>query len=74
MDGAGAIADTHCARSSQWPSRGLCLPPQEMSSDEDVLFRCETGWYKTVLKALNAAVRAGIPYTHTNNPLCERQN
>ena len=32
------------------------------------------GWYKRVLDALNVRVTTGVPYTHTSNPLCERQN
>ena len=27
-----------------------------------------------VLNALNVEVTTGVPYTHTSNPLCERQN
>ena len=34
----------------------------------------DTGWYKRVLDALNVHVTTGVPYTHTSNPLCERQN
>ena len=33
----------------------------------------DTGWYKGVLRSLNVRVSTGIPYTHTSNPLCERQ-
>ena len=47
--------------------------PKEISSHEDVRVRSDTGWYKRVLKSLNVQVSAGIPYTHTSNPLCERQ-
>ena len=48
--------------------------PKEVHSDEDVRIRSDTGWYKRVLDALNVHVTAGVPYTHTSNPLCERQN
>ena len=47
--------------------------PKEINSDEDVRVRCDTGWYKRVLRLLNVEVSTGIPYTHTSNPLCERQ-
>ena len=45
-----------------------------MHSDEDIRIRSDTGWYKRVLDALNVHVTTGVPYTHTSNPLCERQN
>ena len=45
-----------------------------MPSDEDVRIRSDTGWHKGVLNALNVEVTKGVPYTHTSNPLCERQN
>ena len=45
-----------------------------MHSDEDVRIRCDTGWYKRVLNALIVELTTGVPYTHTSNPLCERQN
>ena len=48
--------------------------PKEIHSDEDARIRSDTGWYKRVLDALNGQVTTGIPYTHTSNPLCERQN
>ena len=48
--------------------------PKEVHSDEDVRIRSDTGWYKRVLDALNVHVTTGVPYTHTSNPLCERQN
>ena len=44
------------------------------NTDEDVHIRSDTGWYKRVLNALNVEVTKGVPYTHTSNPLCERQN
>ena len=47
--------------------------PKEINSDEDVRVRSNTGWYKRVLRSLNVQVSTGIPYTHTSNPLCERQ-
>ena len=47
--------------------------PKEINSDEDVRERSHTGWYKRVLGSLNVQVSTGIPYTHTSNPLCERQ-
>ena len=50
------------------------LAPKEVHSDEDVRIRNDTGWYKQVLDALNVHVTTGVPYTHTSNPLCERQN
>ena len=45
-----------------------------MHSDEDVRIRSDTRWYKRVLNALNDEVPTGVPYTHTSNPPCERQN
>ena len=47
--------------------------PKEINSDEDVRVRSDTGWYKRLLRSLNVLVSTGIPYTHTSNPLCERQ-
>ena len=47
--------------------------PKEINSDENVRVRSDTGWYKRVLRSLNVRVSTGIPYTHTSNPLCERQ-
>ena len=47
--------------------------PKEINSDEDVRVRSDTGWYKTVLRSFNVQVSTGIPYSHTSNPLCERQ-
>ena len=47
--------------------------PKQVHSDEDVRIRSDTGWYKRVLNALNVEVTTGVPYTHTSNPLCERQ-
>ena len=48
--------------------------PKQVHSDEDLRIRSDTGWYKPVLNALNVEVTTGVPYTHTSNPLCERQN
>ena len=48
--------------------------PKEVHSDENVRIRIDTGWCKRVLDALNVHVTTGEPYTHTSNPLCERQN
>ena len=48
--------------------------PKEIDSNEDVRIRSDTGWYKRVLDALNVQVTTRVPYTHTSNPLCERQN
>ena len=48
--------------------------PKQVHSDEDVRIRSDTGWYKRVLSAFNVEVTTGVPYTHTSNPLCERQN
>ena len=48
--------------------------PKQVHSDEDVRIRSDTGWYKRVLNAPNVEVTTGAPYTHTFNPLCERQN
>ena len=48
--------------------------PKEVHSDEDVRIRSDNGWYKRVLDALNVHLTTGVPYTHTSNPLCERQN
>ena len=47
--------------------------PKEINSDEDVRVRSDTSWYKRVLRSLNVQVSTGIPYSHTSNPLCERQ-
>ena len=47
--------------------------PNEINSDENFLAGSDTGWYKRVLRSLNVEVSTGIPYTHTSNPLCERQ-
>ena len=47
--------------------------PKEINSDEDVRAHSNTRWYKRVLRSLNVQVSTGIPYTHTCNPLCERQ-
>ena len=52
---------------------GVYGAPKEIKSDEDVRVRSDTGWYKRVLRSLNVQVSTGIPYTHTSNPLCERQ-
>ena len=48
--------------------------PKVVHSDEYVHIRSDTGWYKRVLNALNVVVTTGVTYTHTSNPLCERQN
>ena len=48
--------------------------PTEVHSDEDARMSSYTGQYKRVLNALNVEVTTGVPYTHTSNPLCERQN
>ena len=48
--------------------------PKQVRSDEGVRIRSDTGWYKQVLNALNVEVTSGVPYTHTSNSLCERQN
>ena len=48
--------------------------PEEVHSDEDVHIRSDTGRYKRVWDTLNVHVTTGVPYTHTSNPLCERQN
>ena len=48
--------------------------PKQVHSDEDVRIRSGTGWYKRVLDALNVRVTTDVPYTHTSNPLCKRQN
>ena len=45
-----------------------------MHSDENVRIRSVTGWYQRVLNALNVELTTGVPYTHTSNSLCERQN
>ena len=47
--------------------------PKGINSDEDVRVRSGTGWYGRVLRSLNVQVSTGISYTHTTNPLCERQ-
>ena len=48
--------------------------PKQVHSDEGVRIRSDTRSYKRVLNALNVVVPTGVPYTHTSNPLCERQN
>ena len=48
--------------------------PKQVHSDEDLRIRSDTGWYKRVLNALNVEVTTDEPYTHTSNPLCQRQN
>ena len=48
--------------------------PKQVHSDEDVCICSDSGWYKRVLNALNVEVTIGVPYTHTSNFLCERQN
>ena len=50
------------------------VAPKEVHSDENLRMQSNTGWYKRVLDALNVHVTTGVPYTHTSNPLCERQN
>ena len=47
--------------------------PKEVHSDENVRIRRDTGWYKRVSNALNVHLTTAVPYTHTSNPLCERQ-
>ena len=47
--------------------------PKEINSDDDVRVPSDTGWYKRIVRSLNVQVSTGIPYTHTSNPLCERQ-
>ena len=47
--------------------------PEEINSDVDVRVRSDTGWHKRVLMSFTGQVSTGIPYTHTRNPLCERQ-
>ena len=48
--------------------------PKQVHFDEDVRICTDTWWYKRVLNALNVEVTTGVPYTHTSNPLCDRQN
>ena len=48
--------------------------PKVVHSDQDIRFRSDDGWYKRVLDAQNVHVTTGVPYTHTSNALCERQN
>ena len=47
---------------------------KQVHSDEDVRIRSDTRWYKRVPNALNVEVTTSVPYTHTSNPLPERQN
>ena len=55
-----------------------CFEPygatKQVHSDEDVRIRSAAGWYKRVLNALNVEATPVVPYRHTSNPLCERQN
>ena len=57
------------------PEEWFCVygAPKKISSKEDVRVRSDTGWYKRVLSSLNVQVSTGILYTHTSNPLYERQ-
>ena len=48
--------------------------PKEGHCDEDVPIESETTWYKRVLDALKVLVPTDVPYSHTSNPLCDRQN
>ena len=48
--------------------------PKRVHSGEDVRIHSDTGWCKRVLNALNVEVTTGLPYTHTSNPLCQRQD
>ena len=48
--------------------------PEEVHSDKDVRIQSDTRWCKRVLDALKVHVTTGVPYTHTSNTLCERQN
>ena len=43
-------------------------------SDYDVRILSDTGWDKTVLDAVNVQITTRVPYIHTSNTLCERQN
>ena len=40
----------------------------------DVRIWSDTGWYNRVLDILNVHVTTSVPYTHTSNPPCQRQN
>ena len=46
---------------------------KEINSEEDVRVHSDSAWYKRVPRFPNVQVCTGIPYTHTSNPLCERQ-
>ena len=48
--------------------------PKEVHPEEDLRIPSDTGWYKRVFNAPKVHVNTGVPYTHTSNPLCERQN
>ena len=48
--------------------------PKEVHPDEDVRIRSNTGLYKRVLDAKKLHATTGVPYTHTSNHVCERQN
>ena len=48
--------------------------PREVHSAEKVRIGGDTGWYKRLLGALNVHVTTRVPYTHTSDPLCDRQN
>ena len=48
--------------------------PKKVHSNNDVRIRSVAGWYKRVLDALKVHVTTSVPYTHTSNPLCEKQN
>ena len=48
--------------------------PKDLHSDKDGSIQSDNRLYKLVLDALNVHVTTSVPYTHTSNPLCERQN
>ena len=48
--------------------------PAEAHSDQDIHIWSDTRWCKRVLDALSVHVTTRVPYTHTSNPVCERQN
>ena len=48
--------------------------PKGVHSDKDVGIRSDTVWYKQGLDAMKVQVTTTVAYTHTSNPLCERQN
>ena len=48
--------------------------PKEVHCDESYRIQSETRWYRGLLDALKVLVTGDVPYSHTSNPLCDRQD